>query len=186
MRRLLTNIEFFTHGNDVMVRTVDGSVRTLSATDYELIDALCEYLSTFYSKAYSALCEEYKQSALNQPYFRYRIVRRFVRCNFGGLDDVNDISGSMRCNFEYVPCPLRGECRLDRIVCNPEFNHQLSPSELQVLRLVYDGLTEEVIGERLRLSPHTIHTHVRNAYARLDIHSKAQFIRYAAENNLFS
>lgn len=186
MNRLLTNIEFFTHGEDVMVRTADGSVQTLSPADYELVDALCEYLSTFYSKAYSALCEEYKQSALNQSYFRYRIVRRFVRCNFGGLDDVSDISASMRCNFEYVPCPLRGECRFDRIVCHPEFNHQLSPAELQVLRLVYDGLTEEAIGERLRLSPHTIHSHVRNAYARLNIHSKAEFIRYAADNSLFS
>lgn len=186
MNRLLTNLEFFTYSNEVMVRTADGTVRKLSTNDFELIDAFCEYLSTFYSKAYSALCEEYKKSALNQPYFRYRIVSRFVRCNFGGLDDIPDISQSMRCNFEYVPCPLRGECPLDRIVCHPEFNHQLSPAELQVLRLVYDGLTEEAIGEQLRLSPHTIHSHVRNAYARLDIHSKAEFIRYAADNSLFS
>lgn len=185
MNRVLTNIEFFTYGNEVMVRTADGSVRTLSSNDQELIDPFCEYLSTFYPKAYAALCEEYKQSALNQPYFRFRIVNRFVRCNFGDLDDVNDISSSMRCNFEYVPCPLRGECHLDRIVCHPEFSHNLSPAEMQVLRLVYDGLTEEAIGERLRLSPHTIHTHVRNAYARLDIHSKAEFIRYAADNSLF-
>lgn len=185
MNRLLINLEFFTYGNEVMVRAADGSVRTLSPTDYELVDAMCEYLSTFYTKAYSALCEEYKQSALNQSYFRFRIVSRFVRCNFGDLDDVSDISASMRCNFEYVPCPLRGECHLDRIVCHPEFNHKLSTAELQVLRLVYDGLTEEAIGEQLRLSPHTIHSHVRNAYARLNLHSKAEFIRYAADNSLF-
>lgn len=186
MSRLLTNTEFFTYGNEVMVRTADGSVRTLTPTDYDLISAMCDYLTTFYPKAYAALCEQYKQSALNQPYFRYRIVSRFVRCNFGGLDDIPDISPSMHCNFEYVPCPLRGECPLDQIVCHPEFNHQLSAAELQVLRLVYEGLTEDVIGDRLCLSPHTIHTHVRNAYARLDIHSKAEFIRYAADNNLFS
>lgn len=186
MNRLLTITEFFTYENEVLVRTADGSVQPLRHTDYELISAMCEYLETFYPKAYAALCEEYKASALNQPYFRFRIVSRFVRCNFGALDNIPDITPSMRCNFEYVPCPLRGECHLDHIVCRPEFNHRLSPAELQVLRLVYDGLTEEAIGERLRLSPHTIHTHVRNAYARLDIHSKAEFIRYAADNNLFS
>lgn len=185
MSRLLINTEFFTYDNEVMVRTADGSVRTLTMQDYDLIGSMCDYLSTFYSKAYNALCEEYRQSALNQPYFRYRIVCRFVRCNFGSLDDVPDISPSMKCNFEYVPCPLRGECHLDHIVCHPEFNHQISPAEMQVLRLVYEGLTEDEIGERLRLSPHTIHTHVRNAYARLDIHSKADFVRYASENNLF-
>lgn len=186
MNSLLTNIEFFTYSNEVMVRTADGSVRTLSPSDYSLVDEVCDYLSTFYPKAYAALCEEYKQSALNQHYFRFRIVSRFVRCNFGALDNVNDISTTLHCNFEYVPCPLRGECHLDRIVCNPEFNHQLSPAEFQVLRLVYDGISEEVIAERLRLSPHTIHSHVRNAYARLNIHSKAEFIRYASDNSIFS
>lgn len=185
MYRVLTNIEFFTYGNEVMFRTSDGAVRTLTPEDYDLISAMCDYLATFYTKAYEALCNEYKQSALNQSYFRYRIVSRFVRCNFGDLDDIHDISHCIKCNFEYVPCPLRGECTLDRIVCHPEFNHHLSPAEMQVLRLVYNGLTEDVIGDKLRLSPHTIHTHVRNAYARLDIHSKAEFIRYAADNNLF-
>lgn len=91
MNRLLTNTEFFTYDNKVMVRTADGSVRTLEPTDYDLIDSLCDYLDNFYTKAYNALCDEYKQSALNQPYFRYRIVCRFVRCNFGGLDDIPDI-----------------------------------------------------------------------------------------------
>ena len=186
MSRLLVNTEFFTYDNEVMIRTADGTVRTLTPTDYDLVGSMCEYIATFYPKAYSALCEEYKQSALNQSYFRFRIVSRFVRCNFGGLDDVPDISSSMRCNFEYVPCPLRGECHLDQIVCHPEFDHRISQAEMQVLRLVYEGLTETEIGERLRLSPHTIHTHVRNAYARLDLHSKAEFVRYAADNNLFS
>ena len=186
MSRLLINTEFFTYDNEVMIRTADGTVRTLAPTDYDLVGSMCEYIATFYPKAYSALCEEYKQSALNQSYFRFRIVSRFVRCNFGGLDDVPDISSSMRCNFEYVPCPLRGECHLDQIVCHPEFDHRISQAEMQVLRLVYEGLTETEIGERLRLSPHTIHTHVRNAYARLDLHSKAEFVRYAADNNLFS
>lgn len=54
------------------------------------------------------------------------------------------------------------------------------------MSLVYDGLTEEEIGDRLRLSPLTIHTHVRNAYSRLGIHSKAEFVKYATQNRLFT
>lgn len=54
------------------------------------------------------------------------------------------------------------------------------------MALVYDGLSEAEIGDRLRLSPLTIHTHVRNAYSRLGLHSKAEFVKYAAKNNLFS
>ncbi|MDE7180361.1 MAG: helix-turn-helix transcriptional regulator [Muribaculaceae bacterium] len=168
-----------------MIRTADGNIRKLSPDDYDFINTFCDFLSSFYPKAYAALCEEYNQSALNQPYFRFRVVSRFIRCNFAALDDVADISTSLHCNFEYVQCPMRGECRLDHVVCRPEFNHRLSRSELQVMRLVYEGLTEDEIGDRLRLSPHTIHAHVRNAYSRLNIHSKAEFIKYAADNSLF-
>lgn len=63
MNRLLTNTEFFTYGNEVMVRTADGTVRTLTPQDSDLISAMCDYLATFYSKAYAALCDEYRQSA---------------------------------------------------------------------------------------------------------------------------
>ena len=41
---LLTNIEFFTYGNEVLVRTADGSVRPLEPADYDLINEMCEYL----------------------------------------------------------------------------------------------------------------------------------------------
>ena len=58
MSRLLINTEFFTYNNEVMIRTANGSVRTLTMQDYDLIGEMCEYLSTFYSKAYNALCEE--------------------------------------------------------------------------------------------------------------------------------
>lgn len=186
MNRLLTDTEFCTYGDKVMVRTGDGTVKTLDVTDYVLINAMCDLLDTFYPKAYDALCLEYKKSAGNQPYFRYRIVCRFVRCNFGALDDIPDITPDMQCRFEAIPCPLRGECRLDHIVCHPEFNHKLSPAEKQVLALVYSGMKEDAIADQLCLSPHTVHKHIRNAYARLGIHSKGEFIRYASRNNLFS
>ena len=57
---------------------------------------------------------------------------------------------------------------------------------MRVMALVYKGLTEEEIGDRLRLSPRTVHTHVRNAYSRLGIRSKAEFVKYASINHIFS
>lgn len=161
-------------------------MRELKETDYGLVKTLAEFIATFYPGAYAALSEEYKGCALNRTYFLFRIVCRFVRCNFPVLDTVPDISSDLHCTFEHVVCPLRGECRYDHVICRPEYNHQLTPSEKRVMELVYEGLTEEEIGERLRLSPLTIHTHVRNAYARLGLHSKGEFIKYAAKHNLFS
>jgi pimeloyl-ACP methyl ester carboxylesterase/DNA-binding CsgD family transcriptional regulator len=44
----------------------------------------------------------------------------------------------------------------------------LSERELEVLRLVAEGLSNEEIAERLSLSPHTVHRHVANVRAKLD------------------
>lgn len=186
MNRVLTNCEFFTYEKEVWLREADGTMRVLKENDYATVEKLVEFISTFYPKAYAALCSEYKGCAPNPSYYRYRIVVRFIRCNFAALDNIPDIGSDLRCTFEHVNCPLRGECRFDHVVCRPEFDHQMSPAEKRVMALVYEGLTEDEIGERLRLSPLTVHTHVRNAYSRLGIHSKAEFVKYATQRNLFS
>lgn len=183
---LLTNIEFFTYESEVWLRESDGSMKILNENDYDIISKLIDQISTFYPKAYDALGSEYAGCAANQTYYRYRIAVRFIKCNFSALDNIPDISADKHCNFEHINCPLRGECKYDHVICRPEFDHGLSPAEKKVMALVYEGLTEDAIADRLRLSPFTIHTHVRNAYARLNIHSKSEFIKFSSLNGLFS
>ena len=45
--------------------------------------------------------------------------------------------------------------------------------------------SKEEIAEQLYLSAHTVNNHIRNAYFRLGIHSKAEFVKYAENNRLF-
>lgn len=185
MERPLANIEFFAYESEVWYRAGDAIAR-LTESNTELIDGMIEMLSTFYPKAYDALCEAYRGCALNKRYYRYRIVTRFIRCNFSQLDNIPDISASNYCTFEYVSCPLRGECKLDQVVCHPEFDHKLSQAEMPVMRMWYEGADENSIADKLCLSPHTIHNHIRNAYQRTNTHSRSEFVKYAASNNLFS
>lgn len=186
MVKVLTNTEFFTYGEEVWVRSSDGTTQALHETDYDFISELIDFISTFYPKAYEALCREYKGCALNQSYYRYRIACRFIRCNFAALDTIPDISRGVQCNFEHINCPLRGECRLDHVVCHPEFDHQLRPAEKRVLALVYDGRSEAEAAAQLYLSEHTVRTHIRNALVRLGLHNKADFMKFATIHNLFS
>lgn len=186
MNRVLINMEFFTYEDEIWIRLADGQTHILRETDYDIVRDLADLISTFYPKAFDALSSEYKGCALNRSYFLFRVVCRFIRCNFAALDSIPDIGPDHQFAFEHINCPLRGECKYDRVICRPEFDHQLSPAEKRVMALVYEGLTEEEIGDHLRLSPLTIHTHVRNAYSRLGIHSKGEFIKYAAKHNLFS
>lgn len=88
-------------------------------------------------------------------------------------------------NFERVDCPMRGECLHENKVCCPVFNSKLSNSELRVMKLVYSGFNNDDIADKLYISPHTVKNHIKSAYAKLGIHEKSDFIRYANSHNLF-
>jgi pimeloyl-ACP methyl ester carboxylesterase/DNA-binding CsgD family transcriptional regulator len=49
----------------------------------------------------------------------------------------------------------------------------ITDREREILRLVADGLTDAQIGERLVLSPHTVHRHIANARTKLGVRSRA-------------
>jgi LuxR family maltose regulon positive regulatory protein len=55
----------------------------------------------------------------------------------------------------------------------------LSERELEVLRLIAEGLTNREIGERLFLSLNTIKAHTRNIYGKLDTHNRTQAVARA-------
>ncbi len=52
----------------------------------------------------------------------------------------------------------------------------LSPRELEVLRLMADGLSSREIGERLFISPRTATTHVANIFTKLEVDSRASAV----------
>ncbi len=60
----------------------------------------------------------------------------------------------------------------------------LTPRELEVLRLVSEGLTDGEIAARLVLSKHTVHRHLQKAYARLGCSSRASAVAKANRLNL--
>ena len=62
----------------------------------------------------------------------------------------------------------------------------LSVREIEVLRLVADGLNNQVIAEQLFLSEHTVHRHVANILNKLSVSSRAAAVAQAARRGLLS
>jgi len=66
----------------------------------------------------------------------------------------------------------------------PAAGPALSPRELEVLRLVADGLSNREIGARIHLGEATVKTHLLHAFAKLDVNDRTRAVTRAMELGL--
>jgi DNA-binding CsgD family transcriptional regulator len=64
------------------------------------------------------------------------------------------------------------------------YPHNLSRREVEVLRLLAQGLTNEQIAKRLFLSTNTVRAHVYSVYSKIDVKSRVAAARFAQEHEL--
>ena len=60
----------------------------------------------------------------------------------------------------------------------------LTPRQIEILRLICDGLTERQIADELGISHHTVHVHKNNIMQSLALHSKVDLVKYAVQHKL--
>ncbi len=60
----------------------------------------------------------------------------------------------------------------------------MTPREIEVLRLVAEGLSNAQVAEQLYLSPRTVNTHLTAIYGKLGLASRAAAIRHAVGHGL--
>ncbi|MHB8597197.1 MAG: tetratricopeptide repeat protein [Ktedonobacteraceae bacterium] len=61
---------------------------------------------------------------------------------------------------------------------------ELTPREIEVMRLVAQGLTNGQIAEQLTISSHTVNSHVRSILSKLGVTSRSAIIHFAFEHHL--
>lgn len=64
--------------------------------------------------------------------------------------------------------------------------NSLTPREAEVLRLLARGCTYSQIGDRLGVSLHTVESHLKNVYRKLDVHSARAAVWRAVELGFFA
>lgn len=74
--------------------------------------------------------------------------------------------------------------RLDTEREAPDGHPQLTGREVEVLRMVAKGLTAKQVADRLVLSHRTVQNHVQNTLTKLQLHNRAQLVRWAIEQGL--
>jgi DNA-binding NarL/FixJ family response regulator len=60
----------------------------------------------------------------------------------------------------------------------------LSPREIEILKLIANGLSNNEIAKKLFISPNTVDTHRTNLMQKLNIHNVVGLMKYAIKNGL--
>ncbi|HEY1391426.1 MAG TPA: LuxR C-terminal-related transcriptional regulator [Ktedonobacterales bacterium] len=84
---------------------------------------------------------------------------------------------------ERITAPTPGNTSVPSMA-NRAPHTDLTPRELEVLRLVATGLTNAQVAERLTVTPRTVNAHLTTIYAKLGVTSRSGAIRYALQRHL--
>lgn len=177
---VISNIEFYnTPEGDVMMKELGQPAVTLNDTDRPTIEYMLAVIRDRYPKAHTRLMKLYSSSTMNRWHYEFRVVHRFIRCNFGEYDQYNfDINNDGQFNFEEVKCPLRGECEHENVICRPELNTTLTEREMEVFRLIVSNFQVDDIAAELHISPCTVNRHRENMKAKIRARSVGEMISY--------
>ncbi|MBX3720252.1 MAG: response regulator transcription factor [Turneriella sp.] len=60
----------------------------------------------------------------------------------------------------------------------------LTAREREVLQLLYEGFKYQSIADKLGVSRHTVHDHIKHIYQKLEVHSRAELMHKTIQGNL--
>jgi DNA-binding NarL/FixJ family response regulator len=131
----------------------------------------------------------------------YEVLRR-LRDDFGNdiavvflsgdrTEEFDRVAGMLLGADDYIVKPFpRGEFiarvrrAIDRLPSSYLFP-TLTARELEVLKLLADGLGQKKIAQALFITPKTVATHIQRILTKLDVHSRAEAVAYAHRHRLF-
>ena len=86
---------------------------------------------------------------------------------------------------ESLQLPIAGE-NPHSLVHSPDLVEPLTGRELDVLRLIAEGLSNQAIAQKLFLSTGTVKVHLKHIYGKLDVNSRTQAVARLHELNLLA
>jgi len=127
-----------------------------------LVDALRSGVTSYVKKdcELSEIVDAVRETSLGNKFFCGQILETIQRANI----DVNDLD-------------------FDSFSCEPVV---LSERENEIIVLIAEGHTNEIIAEQLFLSKHTVNTHRKNIMAKLGVKNTAGIVMYAVKTELIS
>lgn len=66
----------------------------------------------------------------------------------------------------------------------PKKETNLTPREMEVLKLLVDGYTMDMVSGELKITSGTVDTHIKNIYKKLQVHSRSEVVAKAIKERI--
>jgi non-specific serine/threonine protein kinase len=137
---------------------------------FAAVDANCEAITYAFeapeARRYGVATTKVKQALGAEPYAAIRMAGLALPLDNAGVEaerEAERIAGG-------VSAPAAGTGRIDSVTSTAL--DDLTPREIEVLKLLTDGLSDREIGETLFISHRTAMRHVANILAKLEVNSR--------------
>lgn len=175
-----SEVEFFIDPEGRPGMRTGDRIQLVEPDDIDIILPFNRLIEDNFTKAYMRVQTIYASCEDRQ----FRMFRRMIRCNCPIFDMVPDHMKDGSFNWEKFYCPLRGECQDENVICNPQPNTNFTKKELEIIRMIASGMTENQIADELCLSVLTIKSHRQNIQRKSSINTKVGVIEMARKKLL--
>lgn len=177
----MEDIEFHTSPNGKVYYSVNGGDERKLTKFCTEVHPLLSIIEERFPVCYARLVELYQVSKIKGTMNdrAFKMLERFVRCNFGEHDLLTaDVEG-MKLHFEEVKCPLRGGfCPDENVICKPKSVVNLSSEEARAAKLYVDGYTFTEIAKELGKNPNTIKVQLFRIKQKLGVKDCRDIIKH--------
>jgi DNA-binding NarL/FixJ family response regulator len=122
----------------------------------------------------------------------YAIEKEALRSGVRGIlyddDSTEDLINGI-CSINsgelWIHRNIISECLQESFIGNkrpPPKDHFLSNREVQLLRVLTTGGSNDMIADQLCISPHTVKTHLHNIFHKIEVSNRLQAVIWAKEN----
>lgn len=115
-------------------------------------------------------------------------VKVYSICRFGGCNSTPDATSVGDCmdNAEYFDCGIRGNCPHEGKRCKEIVAERgvISPRQLEIMKLVAEGLFNKEIADRLQISENTVANHLANIFDKLGDRSRVVITSFIKERGI--
>ncbi len=130
-------------------------------------------------------------------YFNEIFILKSVKAGAKGIlsdktsrDEIVQAIYTLRNGYEYLGKTVTGiilNSYINRSGLNGNYQEdmsQLSAREIEVLKLICDGMTNQEIADKLFISIRTVETHKTNIMKKINLRSTVDLVKFAIRNNL--